>query len=108
MTNKPNARIIADNEGPWLRKTLDDAKRSKSHRERSFATPTVPNTECDVCHQEPCCCNGIQTYAMSNYPGEHRMVESHPGNIDSEQWYRREDVDVLLKKLHININEKYS
>ena len=46
-----------------------------------------------------CVCFGVQTYAMSSYPGEYQLVPSHPGSGDEEQWYRREDIDPLLRNL---------
>lgn len=47
-----------------------------------------------------CRCNGIQTYSLSTYTGEFRMTKSHPdGDGEIQQYYKREDVDNLLKKL---------
>lgn len=65
---------------------------------------------CEICgrykteHPDPdqrtnlCCCRGIQPYAMSCYPGEHKLVRTHPAN-SGKQWYRREDVDAILEGL---------
>ena len=46
-----------------------------------------------------CNCIGIQPYALSNYPGEYRLVETHPRNDIAQQYYKRTDVDELVRKL---------
>lgn len=45
-----------------------------------------------------CQCNGIQPYSMSNYPGEHKLVKTHPSN-GGEHFYLRSDVDKLIRQL---------
>lgn len=50
---------------------------------------------CQVCGQEQFI---LQPYAMSNYPGEYKLVKCHPTS-DCEQWYRKEDVDSHLKQI---------
>lgn len=49
---------------------------------------------CQVCGQEQFL---LQSYALSHYPGEFKLVKCHPSN-DCEQWYRKEDVENLLKQ----------
>lgn len=63
---------------------------------------------CEVCTRSKtvntlgipvCDCLGIQPYAMSSYPGEHKLVPIHPNNGDEQAWYRREDVEALLERV---------
>ena len=64
------------------------------------------NHKCSICKicgrdlegEYKCKCMGIQTYAMSNYPGEYKLVRSHPDNPD-QHWYKREDVDAIIIEL---------
>lgn len=72
------------------------------------STPPAANDrkegkECAICghpvedHGESTSCMGIQTYALSNYPGEFRLVEAHPNN-EGEQWYKRSEIDPILSR----------
>lgn len=45
-----------------------------------------------------CNCCGIQPYSLSSYPGEYRLVKTHPSDDDDEQWYKRSEIDPLLSK----------
>jgi hypothetical protein len=58
---------------------------------RKVAPPEYPN-------DSVCQCKGLQPYAMSTYPGEYRLVKSHP-NSGGHQWYKRADVDAKLEEL---------
>lgn len=62
---------------------------------------------CDVCHTYripregyricKCLC-GLQTYGIGYYPGTREVVPAHPSNEGSD-FYRREDVDNILRQL---------
>jgi hypothetical protein len=58
---------------------------------RKVAPPEYPN-------DSVCQCKGLQPYAMSTYPGEYKLVKSHPKNSGSD-WYKREEVDARLDEL---------
>ena len=62
---------------------------------RKVAPPEYPN-------DTVCCCRGLQPYAMSNYPGEYRLVKNHPAGPE-EQWYKRSEVDAKLDELEKRI-----
>lgn len=64
------------------------------------------NDVCAVCQREQCCCKGIQTYSMSKYPGENKLVKIFPENEPIEnQWYRRLDADRKLATLTASLAE---
>lgn len=58
---------------------------------------------CEICRRRECCCKGMQTYAMSRYPGECALVKCHPSDTSVQLYYKREDVDALLDTLTHNV-----
>lgn len=74
-------------------------------------TLTPEENWCEICHREKistessvCACLGIQPYAMSVYPGEYKLVSTHPSN-GGEQWYKRSDVELALRQSEERMNE---
>ena len=82
------------------------AKRLLVRRVLLLIVTIMDNEICEICgrYKTPhegyntCCCQGIQTYGMSEYPGENRLVRAHPTNPGAD-WYKRADVDARLKQL---------
>jgi hypothetical protein len=99
-------------DGTDARRMVGVSSIKQTHPTHPIMTPEPTNAAreapepelCEVCirakkpntHGIPVCdCLGIQPYAMSTYPGEHRLTEIHPNN-EGEQFYKRTDVFALL------------